>query len=64
MNNLDALEPLRCQICGGTMTKVSDTEAVCTNNETHKRKVRKPGTSRVRQRPNTRGQRIRTRPRS
>jgi hypothetical protein len=28
---------LSCEICGGTMTKVSDTEAVCTSNDTHRR---------------------------
>lgn len=37
------MEPLfperSCEICGGTMTNVSDTEAVCTSNETHKRKL-------------------------
>ena len=31
---------LTCEICGGTMTKVSETEAVCTQNETHRRKLK------------------------
>lgn len=32
-------ESLTCTICGGTMTKVSETEAVCTSNESHKRTI-------------------------
>ncbi len=30
---------LTCQVCGGSMTKVSENEAVCMNDETHKRKI-------------------------
>jgi hypothetical protein len=37
---MESLFPeLSCDICGGTMTKVSDNEAVCTRNETHRRKL-------------------------
>jgi hypothetical protein len=32
-----------CSICDGTMTKVSETEAVCFNDEQHKRKIRLVG---------------------
>jgi hypothetical protein len=34
---------LVCEIenCGGTMTKISETEAVCTNDERHRRVIRK-----------------------
>jgi hypothetical protein len=31
---------LTCEICGGTMTKVAETEAVCTQNEAHRRKLK------------------------
>lgn len=31
---------LTCEICSGTMTKVSEIEAVCTQNETHRRKLK------------------------
>ncbi len=30
---------LSCEICGGTMTKVSDKEAVCTRDDRHRRKL-------------------------
>jgi hypothetical protein len=33
-------ENLTCEICGGTVTKVSAIEAVCTQNETHRRKLK------------------------
>ena len=40
-------EELACQICGGSMTRVSATKAVCFSNETHIRDltpVSKPDT--------------------
>jgi hypothetical protein len=38
---------LTCEICGGTMTKVSDKEAVCTRDDRHRRTAPKtvPGDS-------------------
>jgi hypothetical protein len=40
------LDSLSCSICGGTMTKVSENEAVCTNDEQHRRKIKLAGTER------------------
>jgi hypothetical protein len=36
-------DSVTCSICGGTMTKISDTEAVCTSDERHRRKIRRVG---------------------